>query len=72
MRRTRDPAHRWPLSAQVRGFWFLAPLFGFIGLLILIPVLGTLLDSLFRDIIYLPARFVFLANFQALAADPAF
>lgn len=72
MRRTRGPARRRSLSAEVRGFWFLAPLFGFIGLLILIPVLGTLLDSLFRDIIYLPARFVFLANFQALAADPAF
>jgi multiple sugar transport system permease protein len=57
---------------QVRGFWFLAPLFALVGLLILLPVLGTLLDSLFRDITYLPVRFIFLANFKALATDPAF
>ncbi|KJS28919.1 MAG: ABC transporter permease [Desulfatitalea sp. BRH_c12] len=57
---------------QVRGFWFLSPLFGFIGLFILIPVLGTIADSLFRDIVYLPVRFVFLENFRALWADPSF
>jgi multiple sugar transport system permease protein len=67
------PARRLSLSRdQVRGFWFLMPLLAFIGLLILIPVMGTLLDSLFRDIIYLPAHFIFMANFKALAADPAF
>jgi multiple sugar transport system permease protein len=69
----RAPARKLPLSRdQVRGFWFMAPLGGFIGLLILLPVLGTLLDSLFRDIIYLPTQFVFLENYRALAADPAF
>jgi multiple sugar transport system permease protein len=71
-RRGRGP-RRFSLSRdQVRGFGFLSPLFGFVGLLILVPVLGTLLDSMFRDIIYLPPRFVFLDNYRALAADPAF
>ena len=61
-----------PTGDRARGLWFLAPMFGFVILLILIPVTGTLFNSLFRDLIYLPPRFVFVDNFKALAADPAF
>lgn len=67
------PADRLNLARDhVRGLWFLAPLFGFVGLLILVPVLGTLVDSFLRDIIYLPVRFVFLDNYRYLAGDPDF
>jgi trehalose/maltose transport system permease protein len=51
---------------------FLAPLLAFVGLFILVPVAGTLADSLLRDLVYRPVRFVALANYAALADDPAF
>jgi multiple sugar transport system permease protein len=67
------PASVLPLSRdQVRALWFMAPLFVFLGLFILVPVLGTLADSFFRDIIYLPVQFVWLQNFRALSIDPNF
>lgn len=51
---------------------FLAPLVLLVAAFILVPVLGTLMDSLFLDVTYLERRFVGLENFTRLFADPGF
>ena len=67
------PAGRAGLSNdQVRGLWFMSPLFLFLGLFILIPVLGTFVNSLFLDTVYLPKAFSGLENYRSLLADPNF
>jgi multiple sugar transport system permease protein len=51
---------------------FVAPLLFFLTTLIMIPVLGTLADSLYRDVSFLPRKLIGLENYVALARDPAF
>ena len=51
---------------------FLMPLLFLLLALILIPVVGTLTDSLYRDVSFLPRKFIGLANYAAMAADGAF
>jgi trehalose/maltose transport system permease protein len=50
----------------------MAPLLFFLMALIMFPVLGTLVDSLYRDVSYLPRKLIGLENYAALARDPAF
>jgi multiple sugar transport system permease protein len=54
------------------AFRFMFPLLFFLSALIMIPVLGTLADSLYRDVSYLSRKFIGLENYVALAKDPAF
>lgn len=54
------------------GYAFLLPLLVFISALILLPVLGTFLDSLRRDLPYLPTAFVGLDNYLAIFRDGGF
>jgi multiple sugar transport system permease protein len=54
------------------AFLFTLPLLLFVLGLIVIPVLGTLADSLFRDVTFLPEKFIGLENYLALTRDPAF
>ena len=54
------------------GYAFLLPLVLFISALILLPVLGTFLDSLQRDLPYLPTTFVGLDNYLAIFRDGGF
>lgn len=51
---------------------FLLPLLLLILLFILIPVIGTVVISLFRDTSYLPRQFYYVRNYQNLFADPDF
>ena len=51
---------------------FIAPLLFFLMALVMFPVLGTLVDSLYRDVSYLPRKLIGLENYVALAKDPAF
>jgi multiple sugar transport system permease protein len=51
---------------------FLLPLVFFLAVLVLLPVLGTLWDSLERDVPYLPVLFVGLANYGAMFRDSGF
>jgi multiple sugar transport system permease protein len=51
---------------------FLAPLVAFVGVLIVLPVLGTFWDSLFLNVTFLPRRFIGFANYTGLGHDPAF
>jgi len=62
-----------PLTSQLRAAaLFIAPLLLLIGLFILIPVIGTIIGSLFRDVAFLPRRFVGLANYGRLFSDDRF
>jgi trehalose/maltose transport system permease protein len=54
------------------AFLFMLPLLSLVFGLIVIPVLGTLADSLFRDVTFLPEKFIGLKNYLVLARDPAF
>jgi multiple sugar transport system permease protein len=51
---------------------FLIPLMVLVFFFILIPVLGTLADSFFRDVPYLSKAFVGFENYLWLFEDPAF
>ena len=63
----------WPADKKVlSGYAFLLPLLLFISALILLPVLGTFLDSLRRDLPYLPGKFVGLENYLAIFRDDGF
>ncbi|MEJ2164331.1 MAG: sugar ABC transporter permease [Desulfobacterales bacterium] len=51
---------------------FLLPLAVFVVIFILVPVLGTLVDSFFLDVTYRPQRFLGAGNFIWLFNDPGF
>jgi multiple sugar transport system permease protein len=57
---------------RAEAFRFLFPLLFFLSALILVPVLGTLADSLYRDVSFLPRKFIGLENYLALVKDAAF
>ncbi len=65
-------ADRLPPRERREALAFLLPVALFLGGLVLVPVLGTLLDSLHRDVTFLPRSFIGLENYRALSADPAF
>ncbi|MFH1312169.1 MAG: sugar ABC transporter permease [Candidatus Eisenbacteria bacterium] len=54
------------------AYAFVMPLVAVILLFVVIPVVGTFWTSLFRDVTYLPAKFVNIANYRRLLADPNF
>lgn len=66
--------HRVPTLDRERwiAFGFMVPLLLFVVLFILIPVLGTLVDSFFLDVTYLPKRFLGLENYNWLLRDLGF
>lgn len=51
---------------------YVLPLFVFMAALVMVPVLGTVLNSLFRDVTYLERHFIWLDNFRRLAFDGGF
>jgi multiple sugar transport system permease protein len=51
---------------------FVAPLVIFMAVFILLPVSGTLLNSLYQDVAFLEKKFVFFKNFQNLLSDESF
>jgi trehalose/maltose transport system permease protein len=53
-------------------FLFLFPLLAFVVGLVLVPVIGTLADSLRQDVSFLPRLFVGTENYRNLWADPSF
>jgi multiple sugar transport system permease protein len=60
------------LRELLRGYAFLAPLCAFLLAFVLLPVAGTVLTSLNRDVTFLPERFIGLGNYRALLSDPGF
>jgi multiple sugar transport system permease protein len=71
-RESNKSAEGIPLRERWEALGFLFPVLLFIGALVLVPVLGTLLDSLYRDVTFLPRSFIGLENYRALFADPSF
>lgn len=67
-RRTRDISIKELRAAGI----FISPLMILIFLFVLVPVLGTLINSLFQDVAFLGKRFVFLSNFRQLFGDSGF
>ena len=60
------------MQESLNTFWFLMPLLIFVIGFILVPVLGTLVDSLFLDVTYVPKKFIGFANYRWLVGDPEF
>ena len=59
-----------PLSNELRAAVLLvSPLLALIGLFILVPVIGTVVGSLFQDVAFMPRRFVGFGNYGRLFAD---
>jgi multiple sugar transport system permease protein len=54
------------------GSLFVLPLIVFITLFILVPVLGTVITSLFQDVTFLGKKFIFFENYLRLFKDPDF
>ncbi len=54
------------------AYIFNLPLMLFAAVFILLPVVGTLITSLFRDVTYLPGKFLGLANYKRLLLDVSF
>jgi multiple sugar transport system permease protein len=51
---------------------FLMPLLFFISFFILIPVVGTMVNSLFLDVTYVPREYIGFENYGWLLGDPEF
>jgi multiple sugar transport system permease protein len=71
MRRRAQTA--FPQDTEWRSaLGFLLPLLAFVAILVLLPVLGTFWDSLYRDVPFLPRRFIGGENYQVLWRDATF
>ncbi len=60
------------LREWVEGYLFVLPLLVVVVALILVPVLGTFLDSTFLDVTFLPVKFSGLANYSWMFGNPGF
>lgn len=67
-------SNTWNYSLRETGvsFLFIFPLLTFIFIFILIPILGTLINSFFGDISFLGNEFIFIKNYKQLISDPGF
>jgi len=57
---------------SVEALPFILPVLLFMLFLVALPVIGTLINSLFRDVPFLAKRFMGLGNFVRLFKDPGF
>jgi multiple sugar transport system permease protein len=64
---------RWRHNSERHAvLGFLTPLVFVVATFVLLPVVGTLVDSLFLDVPYLEKRFIAFENFRWLFQDPGF
>jgi multiple sugar transport system permease protein len=61
-----------PRTERRTALLFAAPLLVVVTAFVVVPVLGTLVDSLFRDVSFLERSFVGLDNYRHLAESPGF
>lgn len=54
------------------AYLFLLPLLLFVAGFILVPVVGTLIDSLFLDVSFLKTKFIGLGNYRWMFGNPGF
>lgn len=58
---------------EARTAWlFLGPVLLVVGLFVLLPVLGTLHNSLFRDVSFMPRTFIGFGNYAEIVSQPRF
>lgn len=57
---------------QLQGYWFSLPLILVTLLFIFLPVTGTLISSFFRDVTFMPNKFLGLENYGRLFSDVHF
>ncbi|MCK4667056.1 sugar ABC transporter permease [Candidatus Dependentiae bacterium] len=60
------------LKEFILSFSFIIPLLLFIILFVLIPILGTIITSFFRDTTFLSKKFIFLLNYKQIILDKSF
>ncbi|MBU2530512.1 MAG: sugar ABC transporter permease [Elusimicrobia bacterium] len=60
------------LKRENRPYFFVAPLVLFVVLFILVPIIGTVFTSMFRDVSFLQLKFIFLDNYINLVKDVGF
>ena len=60
------------LRDLLKGYAFLAPVCALLLAFVFLPVAGTLLDSLHRNVTFLPRRFIGLGNYRSMGSDPGF
>ncbi len=65
----REPYSKYDIKD---AYLFIAPLILTTLLFIFLPVAGTLVTSFFRDVTYLPGKFIGLKNYERLFSDPYF
>ncbi len=68
----RRPAATARLLPWRHAAGYLLPVALLLGGLVLVPVIGTMVQSTLRDVVFLPRAFVGLANYARLLDDPAF
>jgi len=51
---------------------FFIPLVLFLGLFVLLPIIGTIISSLYQDISFLDKKFIFIDNYRHLPGDGEF
>ncbi len=68
----RKLLNRFEKREVVTAYFFLFPAVSVVVAFVLIPVAGTYYNSFFRDVTYLPRKFVGLANFSNILSDPDF
>lgn len=67
---TPSPTSRWRQAATAAVF--VVPLAMFMAAFIFVPVIGTAVNSLFRDVAFMETAFAGAQNFARLLRDPAF
>jgi multiple sugar transport system permease protein len=68
----RTPMAGAEAGEQLTAYGFILPLAATIIIFVVVPILGTVYISLFRDVSYLPSRFLGVANYKRLLSDANF
>jgi multiple sugar transport system permease protein len=61
-----------PMKNYLSAALFLLPLFAFLIIFIVVPSIGSFVNSLTRDVGFLPVKFESFRNYAAVLSDPAF
>ncbi|MCK5584310.1 MAG: sugar ABC transporter permease [Elusimicrobiales bacterium] len=57
---------------KFESYAFVSPLLVFVALFVLIPIIGSIWTSMFRDVTFLKMKFIFLDNYGDLLRDEGF
>lgn len=60
------------MSKKYTNYYYIIPLAVFIVFFILLPIIGSIYTSFFRDVTFLPEKFIFLNNYIDILNDKSF